>query len=145
MLNLEGQEFRVKGIYDNIEEASSIKQQKIYWLNENNVEGYISSYTELMCTLFDDFNFDDFVKNTACRLGFPPKLIELLQEFRDAIKNYQAKDEADDRVIIEDPNWHIVVEKTRDIIKEWDKYNLGSNDGAFKLNYVAKTKNRILI
>ena len=28
MLNLEGQEFRVKGIYDNIDEASSIKQQK---------------------------------------------------------------------------------------------------------------------
>ena len=22
----------------------------------------------------------------------------------------------------------------RDVIKEWDKYNLGSNDGAFKLN-----------
>ena len=134
MLNLEGQEFRVKSIYDNIEEASSIKQQKMYWLNENNVEGYVSSYIELMCTLFDDFDFDDFVKNTAYRLGFPPKLIELLQEFRDAIKNYQAKDETDDRAIIEDPNWHIVVEKARDIIKEWDKYNLGSNDRAFKLN-----------
>ena len=134
MLNLEGQEFRIEGIYDNIEEASSIKQQKMYWLNENNVDGYISSYIELICTLFDDFDFDDFVKNTAYRLGFPPKLIELLQEFRDAIKNYQAKDETDDRAIIEDPNWHIVVEKARDVIKEWDKYNLGSNDGAFKLN-----------
>ena len=55
-------------------------------------------------------------------------------EFRDAIKNYQAKDETDDCAIIEDPNWHIVVEKARDIIKEWDKYNLGSNDRAFKLN-----------
>ena len=134
MLNLEEQEFRIKGIYDNIEEASSIKQQRMYWLNENNVEGYISSYIELMCTLFDDFDFDDFVKNTACHLGFPPKLIELLQEFRDAIKNYQAKDETDDRAIIEDPNWHIVVEKARDAIKEWGKYDLGSNDRAFKLN-----------
>ena len=134
MFNLEGQEFRVKSIYDNIEEASSIKQQKMYWLNENNVDGYISSYIELMCTLFDDFDFDDFVKNTACHLGFPPKLIELLQEFRDAIKNYQAKDETDDRAIIEDPNWHIVVEKAREAIKEWSKYDLGSNDGAFKLN-----------
>ena len=134
MFNLEGQEFRVKSIYDNIEEASSIKQQKMYWLNENNVDGYISSYIELMCTLFDDFDFDDFVKNTACHLGFPPKLIELLQEFRDAIKNYQAKDETDDRAIIEDPNWHIVVEKARDAIKEWDKYDLGSNDRTFKLN-----------
>ena len=134
MFNLEGQEFRVKSIYDNIEEASSIKQQKMYWLNENNVDGYISSYIELMCTLFDDFDFDDFVKNTACRFGFPPKLIELLQEFRDTIKNYQAKDETDDRAIIEDPNWHIVVEKARDAIKEWDKYDLGSNDRTFKLN-----------
>lgn len=134
MLNLEGQEFRVKGIYDNIEETSSIKQQKMYWLNENNVDGYISSYIELMCTLFDDFDFDDFVKNTACHLGYPPKLIELLQKFRDAIKNYQAKDETDDRAIIEDLNWHIVVEKARDTIKEWDKYDLGSNDRTFKLN-----------
>ena len=134
MLNLEEQEFRIKGIYDNIEEASSIKQQKMYWLNENNVEGYVSSYIELMCTLFDDFDFDDFVKNTACRLGFPPKFIELLQEFRDTIKNYQAKDETDDRAIIEDPNWHIVVEKAREAIKEWGKYDLGSNDRAFKLN-----------
>ena len=134
MLNLKGQGFRIKGIYDNIEEASSIKQQKMYWLNENNVDGYISSYIELMCTLFDDFDFDDFVKNTVCHLGFPPKLIELLQEFRDTIKNYQAKDETDDRAIIEDPNWHIVVEKAQDVIKEWDKYDLGSNDRIFKLN-----------
>ena len=112
----------------------------MYWLNENNVEGYISSYTELMCTLFDDFDFDDFIKNAACRLGFPPKLIELLQEFRDAIKNYQAKDETDDRAIIEDSNWHIVVEKARDAIKEWEKYDLGSNDRTFKLNQVVKNK-----
>lgn len=91
MLNLEGQEFRIEGIYDNIEESSNIKQQKMYWLNENNVEGYVSSYIELMCTLFDNFDFDDFVKNTACRLGFPPKLIELLQEFRDAIKIIKPK------------------------------------------------------
>ena len=40
---------------------------------------------------FDDFDFDDFIKNTACRLGFPPKLIELLQEFRDAIKIIKPK------------------------------------------------------
>ena len=106
----------------------------MYWLNENNVESYISSHTELMCALFNDFDFDDFTKNTACRLGFPPKLIELLQEFRDTIKNYQAKDETDDRAIIEDPNWHIVVEKAQDTIKERDKYDLGSNDRAFKLN-----------
>ena len=78
MLNLKEQEFCVKSVYDNIEEASSIKQQKMYWLNENNVEGYISSYIELMCTLFDDFDFDDFVKNMACRLGFPPKTYRII-------------------------------------------------------------------
>ena len=28
----------------------------------------------------------------------------------------------------------LVVKKARDAIKEWNKHDLGSNDGAFKLN-----------
>ena len=115
-------------IYYWIKEASDIKQQKMYWLNENNTDGGVSSYIELMCSLFDDLNFDDFVENTAPALGFSVELISLLRDFRDELKNYIAEDDNDDEAIIKDPNWQIVVKKAQNVIVVWNKYKQGSKN-----------------
>ena len=94
-------------IYYWIKEASDIKQQKMHWLNEDNIDGGVSSYVELMCSLFDDLNFDDFVENTVSTLGFSDELINSLHDFRDELRNYIAEDDNDDEAIIKDPNWQI--------------------------------------
>ena len=99
-------------IYYWIKEASDIKQQKMHWLNEDNIDGGVSSYVELMCSLFDDLNFDDFVENTVSTLGFSDELI----------RNYIAEDDNDDEAIIKDPNWQIVVKKAQNVIVAWNKY-----------------------
>ena len=41
-------------IHDRIEELSSVDLQEKMWLNQNNDTGRISSYAELMCSLYDD-------------------------------------------------------------------------------------------
>jgi len=47
---------RITGyIYDKIIELSDINLQRKLWLNENNDTGLISSYVEVMCSLFDDY------------------------------------------------------------------------------------------
>ena len=48
-------------IYKKIIELSDLGLQRKLWLNEKNDTGLISSYSELMSSLFDDFNFDDFL------------------------------------------------------------------------------------
>lgn len=113
-------------IYYWIKEASDIQQQKMHWLNENNIDGGISSYIELMCSLFDDLKFDDFVENIALAFGFSVELVSLLRDFRDELKNYIADDDNDDEAIINDPNWQIVVKKAQNVIVAWNKYEQGS-------------------
>ncbi|MDA3076832.1 hypothetical protein OFO12_05540 [Campylobacter sp. JMF_04 NA10] len=115
-------------IYYWIKEISDIKQQKMHWLNENNIDNGVSSYIEIMCSLFDDLKFDDFVENTAPALGFSVKLISLLRDFRDGLKNYIAEDDNDDEAIIKDPNWQIVVKKAQNVIVAWDEYKEGNKN-----------------
>ena len=113
-------------IYYWIKEASDIKQQKMHWLNVNNIDGGVSSYVELMCSLFDDLKFDDFVENTASTLGFSDELINSLRDFRDELRNYIAED--DDEAIIKDPNWQIVFKKAQNAIVVWNKYKQASKN-----------------
>lgn len=115
-------------IYYWIKEASDIKQQKMHWLNEDNIDGGVSSYVELMCSLFDDLKFDDFVENTVSTLGFSDELINSLHDFRDELRNYIAEDDNDDEAIIKDPNWQIVVKKAQNVIVVWNKYKQASKN-----------------
>lgn len=44
----------IENIYRDLLELSDITLQKKLWLNQNNNTGLLSSYSELMCRLFDD-------------------------------------------------------------------------------------------
>ena len=61
-------------------------------------------------------------------MGFSVKLISLLRDFRDGLKNYIAEDDNDDEAIIKDPNWQIVVKKAQNVIAAWNEYKEGAEN-----------------
>lgn len=109
----------IESIYRMIIELSDLSLQRKLWLNENNDTGLISSYTELMCSLFDDFNFDDFIDNRASKIGLSNAAIFELNKLRELLNSYNEKDS--DEEIINDPKWKKVVEQAKVVIQEWDK------------------------
>lgn len=108
-----------KYIYERIVEASDVALQRKIWLNQNNDTGLMSSYVELMCSLFDDFNFDDFVDNRASQIGLSNSVIFELNKLRELLNNYNEKDS--DEEIINDPEWKKIVEQSKIVIEKWDK------------------------
>lgn len=109
----------IGSVYKMIIELSDLSLQRKLWLNENNDTGLISSYTELMCSLFDDFNFEDLIDNRASKIGLSNSVIFELNKLRELLNNYNEKDS--DEEIISDPEWGKVVEQAKTVIREWDK------------------------
>ncbi|WP_343704734.1 hypothetical protein [Chitinophaga sp.] len=108
-----------KYIYNKIIELSNTSLQRKLWLNENNDTGLISSYTELMCTLFDDYQFDDFVDKISFELKLSNTLIWELKKLRESLNNYDAKDT--DEEIINDPKWGEIVGQAQKVIEKWGR------------------------
>jgi GDP-D-mannose dehydratase len=108
-----------RNIYNDIIELSDLSLQRKLWLNENNDTGLISSYVEVMCRLFDDNRFDDFIDNTASKIGLSSSTIFELHKLRELLNNYSKK-EVDEEVIA-DSDWGQVVEQAKTVIKEWEK------------------------
>lgn len=120
-----------KYIYERILEASDLELQRKIWLNENNDTGLMSSYVELMCSLFDDFNFDDFIDNRASTIGLSNTAIFELNKLRELLNSYVEKES--DEEIINDPEWEKIVEQAKVVIEKWDKVqNAAKTTGKFK-------------
>lgn len=102
-----------------IVELSDVSLQRKLWLNENNDTGLISSYDELMCSLFDDFNFDYFIDNLAPRINLSNSIIYELNNLREILNGYNSK--SSDKEILDDPNWMSVVEQAKSVVQEWNK------------------------
>jgi hypothetical protein len=110
----------IENIYNKILEASDLDRQRKLWLNENNDTGWISSYTELMCGLFDDNDFDSFIDKTAAEAGFPSKTIIELDKLRTLLNNYQEGDKTDAE-IINDPEWKKISDQAKVVLAEWNR------------------------
>ena len=98
-------------------ELSDLAIQRKLWLNESNDTGRISSFNELMCSLFDDFHFDEFVDTYAVKNRFPGNLVTHLRSLRDALNQYKEKDT--DAAIINDPEWIKITGQAKDVLKLW--------------------------
>lgn len=109
----------IENIYRLVAELANLSLQRKLWLNENNDTGLISSYSELMCSLFDDFSFDDFVDNEAAKIGLSKSLTYELSKLRELLNSYDEK--GSDEEIISDPKWKKIVEQAKIVIKEWDR------------------------
>ncbi len=74
--------------------------------------------TEVMCMLFDNFNFDDFIDKTSSEIGLSTSLIFELNKLRSLLNNYKEKES--DEEILNDPEWGNIIEQAKIVIKEWD-------------------------
>lgn len=90
---------------------SDLGLQRKLWLNENNYTGLISSYAELVSSLFDDFNFDDFIDSRASKIGLSNSAIFELNILRVLLNNYNEK--ASDEEIIDDLNGKMLLNKLK--------------------------------
>lgn len=117
----------IENIYRMIVELASLSLQRKLWLNENNDTGLISSYAELMSSLFDDFNFDDFIDGTSSEIGLSDDTIIELNKLRELLNNYNDKES--DEEIINDPEWEKIVEQAKVVIEKWDKVQNAAKTG----------------
>lgn len=114
-------EIFINNILEDIKELSDLNLQRKLWLNENNDTGLISSYVEVMCRLFDDNKFDDFINLIAPKVGLSQELIFELNKLRYLLDNYTEKET--DEQIINDPEWKIIVLQAKNVLKEWNNHN----------------------
>lgn len=117
--------FQYKNIEDNLKELSDIELQNKLWLNSSNATGKISSYDELYCRLYDDNLIENFIENVLINIEINPKLffeikklIQLLNDFKEPELYLRYKD---DIYILEDPNWHKIVEQSKFVLCLWKK------------------------
>ncbi|MFZ5971147.1 MAG: hypothetical protein ACOYXA_06110 [Bacteroidota bacterium] len=71
-----------------------------------------------MNRLFDDNHFDKFVDSTSKLIGISNRLITMLKALRERLNNYDDSGKTDDQ-ILNDPNWHEIVDQTSEIIQTW--------------------------
>lgn len=112
----------LESIYFRLIELSDLVLQRKLWLNQNNDTGLISSYSELMNSLFDDFNFDDFIDQTVYQIGFPDSDVLELNKLRHLLNSYSEKES--DIEILNDNEWEKVVKQAKIVVNNWDKFIL---------------------
>jgi hypothetical protein len=110
-----------KNIYCEILELSSLELQRKLWLNENNDTGLTSSYIEVMCSLFDDFQIEEFLDEPVSVTGLSSVTLSELRTLIKLLDEYQELET--DKEIIVDPEWFIIVKQAQVCIQEWDKSN----------------------
>ncbi len=104
-------------IFNKITEISCVDLQRKLWLNENNTTGLVSSYAEVMNTLFDDFGFDNFIDCVAPELGMPDSTLIALNKLRESLNRYVEK--GSDREIIDDPEWKEITRQAQDVLNNY--------------------------
>ncbi|MBC7425381.1 MAG: hypothetical protein H7321_02500 [Bacteroidia bacterium] len=112
---------RIDNIYNKIAELADLNLQRKLWLNEENNTGFISSYVELICSLFDDFNFADFIDITAPKIDLSNTFFSELNKLRDLLNKYHEKES--DLEIINDPEWRKIVEQANIVLKMWHNFD----------------------
>src|SRR5690348_4806140 len=106
----------LENIYRDILELSDLNLQTKVWLGQD--PKYVSSYVELMCRLFDDNNFDNFLSHTAGKM-FSEESVHEFEKLRDALNAYEEKET--DKEILADPEWQAVVKQARLALILWDR------------------------
>lgn len=104
----------IENIYRDLLELSDITLQKKLWLNQNNNTGLLSSYSELMCRLFDDNDIDSFIDNSQLNKSLSSKAIlefQLLGKFLN-----ENSEKNNDEEIINDIKWREIVQQGKNVI-----------------------------
>lgn len=107
---------QTRNIYFDILELSSEETQRKRWLGQDTHE--ISSYTEIMCRLFDDNSLEEFLKDSNTEKLFSKQTIKQLTILKEMLDNYVEKET--DYEIINDPLWKAIVKKAAEVRQFWD-------------------------
>ena len=107
----------LKNVYSDLLELSNIALQKKLWLNQNNDTGLLSSYSELMCRLFDENDIESIIDNPELNKSLPSKAVLELNLLRNLLNEYSEKN--NDEEIINDIKWREIVLQGKNVIKEW--------------------------
>jgi len=93
-----------------VNEISDAEFQDSVWLRHNlSVQ---SSFTEVVCGLYDDFNFEQYIEELKYS-GVNQSLLTPIEEFKTSMDRFlETKDSTDicDKAILSDPQWHKVRE-----------------------------------
>ena len=111
-------------IHDRIEELSSVDLQEKMWLNQNNDTGRISSYAELMCSLYDDCFLELVLKKAMEKYGHSNNALNGLYKLSSLLNNYEepyTNGHIDDELIIKDSNWQVIVKQAQRVLANWDQ------------------------
>ncbi|MCR4857039.1 MAG: hypothetical protein K5890_02410 [Bacteroidales bacterium] len=117
-------ECELEYIHDRIEELSSVDLQNKRWLNRNNDTEFISSYAELMCSLYEDLNFELVLRKAMERYGYSNNALNELCKLNSLLNNYEepyTNGYIDDELIIKDSNWQVIVKQAQTVLANWDQ------------------------
>lgn len=103
-------------ILNSIKEISDLENQKLTWTGKHLNE--VSSYVEVINTLYDDYFFDEFIAYVKENEPEKKELYSMILELDDKINNYQEKEKSN-LEIINDPKWIHITKVAESITKIW--------------------------
>ena len=107
-------------IYSALKDLSDIEYQKLTWLGKH--PKYISSFTETLARVYDDFDFERYIQYYESING-KNKIYIAFSELDKMIDDYQKigyeteKQTEGSQLILKDPNWIKITEKAKEIIE----------------------------
>jgi hypothetical protein len=116
------EQYWIENIYDMIKGYSDLEEQKKGWIDPDDT--IVSSYGEDLSMLFDDYWFDDFIKEWENE-NLDKQVLKELISFRDKLNEYDKKvpngyGEWRDDEIVNDPDWMDVVNQAKKILAVWN-------------------------
>ena len=105
-----------------LKDLSDIEFQKLTWSGEH--PKFISSFTETLAILYDDLDFERYIEYYKSINGMN-RIYELFNEINLMINDfkdigYETEMEIDGyKKILENKDWLLITEKTKDIIHEY--------------------------
>lgn len=102
-----------KHIIGHLDELSDEEYQSRIWVRGEGPE--CSSFTEVVCGLFDDQRFDQYVRDIMDEANLDEKEWCSVTEFKDTLNSFVTRVEgiSDDVQIINDPQWPMIVSQAR--------------------------------
>lgn len=103
-------------IYNSIRDFSNIDKQRKLWLGHD--KNYASSFDEDISLLFDSYCFEGFIDSLESEKEEYDNLIKELKVFKKILDSYKKKNS--DAEILDDVEWHKIVNKAKLIIELWE-------------------------
>ena len=104
-----------------LREMSDLEYQRRIWLGHD--PSKVSSFTELMCRLYDDFTFKDFIKIMALK-SLNADLVKELNDLDSKIESFKKNSASnkDDADIINEPAWIIIANDAKKILLNFKQF-----------------------